>query len=364
MKVALVCPYAWDRAGGVQSHVRALAHALEGRGHTVQVVAPSSMTLTHQIGSGGNIKLVGRAIGVPYNGSVAPLAFGPLAATGVRVALRDFEPDVLHLHEPLIPSLSLLALMNSKVPAVGTFHASAEDSLAYLVAKPGLRRAMKRLKIRTAVSDAAREFVSEFFPGEYRLTPNGVDVARFAKAKPLDLGEGKKVLFLGRIEARKGLEVLVRAMARLDDLDAQLIVAGTGPEEKYCRNLAESLDLDVRFLGRLGEEELPRIYRRADVYCAPGLGGESFGIVLLEAMAAGAPVVCSDLLGYRAVASGAATLVPAGQTGPLAAALREVLTRDDLAAEMSKQSERMANAYDWARLVDNVERAYQEAART
>lgn len=361
MKVALVCPYAWDRVGGVQSHVRALASALEGKGHTVQVIAPSSMTLTHQVGGGGNIKLVGRAIGVPYNGSVAPLAFGPLAATGMRVALRDFEPDVMHLHEPLIPSLSLLALMNSKVPAVGTFHASAEDSLAYLVAKPGLRRAMKRLRVRTAVSDTAREFVSGFFPGEYRLTPNGVDAARFSGAAPLDLGPGKKVLFLGRIEARKGLEVLIRAMARLDDLDAQLVVAGTGPEQKYCRMLAEGLDLDVAFLGRLGEEELPRIYRRADVYCAPGLGGESFGIVLLEAMAAGAPVVCSDLMGYRAVASSAAKLVPPGQTGPLAAALREVLSDPEEAARMRKLSERMAGVYDWARLVNNVEQAYLDA---
>ena len=361
MKVALVCPYAWDRVGGVQSHVRSLAHALESRGHTVQVLAPSSVTLTHQVGSGGNIKLVGRAIGVPYNGSVAPLAFGPLAAAGVRVALRDFDPDVMHLHEPLIPSLSLLALMNSKVPAVGTFHASAEDSLAYLIAKPGLRRAMKRLKVKTAVSDAAREFVSNFFPGEYRLTPNGVDAARFASAKPLDLGDGKKVLFLGRIEARKGLEVLIRAMARLEDLNVELVVAGSGPEERYCRSLADDLSVPVRFLGRLGEEELPRIYRRADVYCAPGLGGESFGIVLLEAMAAAAPVVCSDLMGYRAVASGAAKLVPPGQTGPLASALREVLDDDEEAARMSKLSERMAGVYDWARLVDNVEQAYAEA---
>ena len=126
MKIAIVCPYAWDRVGGVQSHVRALGRTLRGRGHNVQILAPSSMTLTHQLAGGEDVKLVGRAVGVPANGSVAPLAFGPLAATGIRMALRDYEPDVVHLHEPLVPSLSLLALLNTKVPTVGTFHAARE----------------------------------------------------------------------------------------------------------------------------------------------------------------------------------------------------------------------------------------------
>lgn len=362
MKVALVCPYAWDRVGGVQSHVRALADVLGRRGHEVQVLAPSSLTLTHQVGGGGNVKLVGRAIGVPANGSVAPLTFGPLAAAGIRVALHDLEPDVVHLHEPLIPSLSLLALLNTKAPVVGTFHASAEASLGYRVAKPLLKRALKRLEVRAAVSEAARELVATYYPGDYVLTPNGVDVSRFSGAGTLEWGgASKKILFLGRLEQRKGLEVLIRALALLNDLDVRLFVAGTGPEEPRCRALAEKMGVNATFLGRLGEDELPKAYRTADVYCAPGLGGESFGIVLIEALAAGTPVVCSDLDGYRAVADGVAEIVPPGQSEPLAQALRRILEDREHAAALSSKGRQVAERYDWARLVVDVERLYQRA---
>ena len=361
MNIAIVCPYAWDRVGGVQSHVRALGRTMRERGHEVQILAPSSMTLTHQLVGGDDVKLVGRAVGVPANGSVAPLAFGPLAATGIRVALRDLEPDVVHLHEPLIPSLSLLALVNSKVPAVGTFHAAREESRAYGVARPLLGRAMKRLDVRTAVSDAARTLISSYFPGDYTLTPNGVEFDRFASAVPMELGSGKKILFLGRLERRKGLETLIRATAQLRDLEPELVVAGTGPLEKGCRSLAEELGVNSRFLGRVGEEELPRLYRSADVYCAPGLGGESFGIVLLEALAAGAPVVASNLAGYRAVASGAARLVPPGQATALAQELRAVLTDPAAAGEMRKAGARVAGMFDWKRLATGVEAVYERA---
>ena len=361
VKVALVCPYAWDRVGGVQSHIRALSQALSRNGHEVQIMAPSSMTLTHQFGGGGDVKLVGRAVGIPANGSVAPLTFGPVAAAGIRVALRDFAPDVMHLHEPLIPSLSLLALRASKVPSVGTFHAAKENSFAYKAASPVLRRAADRLAVRTAVSDAARALINEYFPGDYALTPNGVEVSRFAEAAPMELPGGKKVLFLGRLERRKGLEVLIQAMTRLRDLDATLIVAGTGPAERQARALASRLGVSATFLGRLGEDELPRIYRSVDAYCAPGLGGESFGIVLVEAMAAGTPVVCSDLPGYRSVAGMAASLVPPGDAGGLADALRIVLTDQDAAAKMKKDGLRVAGMFDWRRLVGNVEAMYERA---
>lgn len=361
MKVALVCPYAWDRVGGVQSHIRALGQVLSRNGHEVQIMAPSSMTLTHQLGGGGDVKLVGRAVGIPANGSVAPLAFGPLAAAGIRTALRDFGPDVMHLHEPLIPSLSLLALRTSKVPSVGTFHAAKDGSLAYQVASPVLSRAAERLTVRTAVSDAARALIKEYFPGEYSLTPNGVDVSRFSQATPLDLPPGPKILFLGRLERRKGLEVLIQAATRLRDTGVQLIVAGTGPGERSARALAERLGVPATFVGRLGEDELPRMYRSVDAYCAPGLGGESFGIVLVEAMAAGTPVICSDLPGYRSVAGAAASLVPPGDAGALADALREVLTDPEAATRHRKDGQRVAGMFDWRRLVSNVETMYKRA---
>lgn len=361
MRVMVVCPYAWDRVGGVQSHVGALGRTLRDRGHDIQILAPSSLTLTHQLSSSNDVKLVGRAVGVPANGSIAPLAFGPLAAAGVRVAIRDFEPDVLHLHEPLIPSLSFLALTNSKVPSVGTFHAAADKSVAYRMGKPLVKRAGSRLSIKTAVSEAARDLIAPFLPGDYTLTPNGVERSRFLDAEPLDLPEGKKVLFLGRLEKRKGLEVLVRAMSRLKDLEATLLIAGAGPDERACRKLVKDLEVETIFLGRLPDDDLPRAYRSCDVYCAPGLGGESFGIVLIEAMASGVPIVCSDLPGYRSVAAGVASLVAPGDVAALSDELRDVLTDENRSLSMHKKGVQMSSMFDWPRLATGVEEVYRRA---
>lgn len=305
----------------------------------------------------------GVAVPVPANGSIAPISFGPVASSGVRRALAGFEPDVLHLHEPLIPSLSLLALWNAEsVPCVGTFHASAEASAGYRIARSILERAARRLALRTAVSDAARALVSRYFPGEYVITPNGVDVKRFAEAKPLDsLPAGKKVLFFGRLDRRKGLEVVIQAMTRLRDLDATLIVGGTGPEEKSAHRLAEQLQIRAQFLGDVAEEDVARLYRSVDVYVAPGLGGESFGVVLLEAMAAGTPVVCSSLPGFREVAGQAAALVPADQPGPLADAIRDVLR--GWGEELARKGKARAGSFDWSRLAVGVEDLYGRARR-
>jgi phosphatidylinositol alpha-mannosyltransferase len=363
VRVALVCPYAWDRYGGVQSHVRALAHALDERGHETGVMAPYLLdrsTLTEP-----GITFVGRAVRVPANGSVAPLAFGPLVASGIREALEEFEPEVVHLHEPLIPSLSLLALStNAAAPTVGTFHAAAESSLGYRGAKAVLAKAASRLTVRTAVSEAARALATRYFPGEYVITPNGIDTRRFASVAPLGATPGaprRSVLFLGRLESRKGLEVLIRAMAGLADLDVSLVVAGSGPEKRSARALARRLGVRTKWLGRVSEEDKPRIYRSADVYCAPALGGESFGIVLLEAMAAGTPVVCSDLSAFRAVTNGAAQLATAGDAPALARALRAVLTDPVRAAEMRSLSHREAERYSWSALVGDIEAVYRLA---
>jgi phosphatidylinositol alpha-mannosyltransferase len=282
----------------------------------------------------------------------------------VRVAIRDFEPDVLHLHEPLIPSLSFLALTATERPCVGTFHASAEKSAAYRAAKPVIRRAAERLAVRTVVSDAARDLIASYLPGDYVLTPNGVERERFVDAEPLDLPAGKKVLFLGRLEKRKGLEVLIQAMARVRDLGATLLVAGTGPEERACRNLARDLGVEASFLGRLADDDLPRAYKSADVYCAPGIGGESFGIVLLEAMSAGAPIVCSDLPGYRSVVGGAASLVPPGSPAALADELRAVLGDDERSASMRKRGLQLSKMFDWSRLAAGVEAIYSLATKS
>jgi phosphatidyl-myo-inositol alpha-mannosyltransferase len=359
VRIAIVSPYAWTMPGGVQSHIRALAPALRARDHDVLVIAPRSAR--DGPFDEGEAMLVGRAVGIPANGSVAPIAFGPAAAAGVRRALRDFDPDVVHLHEPLIPSLSLLALWVHSGPTVGTFHAAAESSFGYRAIAPALRPAAARLTVRTAVSDAARSLVARHFPGDYRLTPNGIDAARYATAQPMDLGPGKTVLFFGRIERRKGLETLIQAMTRLRDLDVTLVVAGDGPQARRCRQLAEHLQIKTLWLGRVHDDHKPSIYKAADVYCAPGVGGESFGIVLIEAMAAGAPVVCSDLEGFRSVATGAAELFPSGNAGRLADSLRAVLTNDDKARSMQKAGYRTAGMYDWKRLVAGIEAIYDRA---
>jgi phosphatidylinositol alpha-mannosyltransferase len=309
------------------------------------------------------VSFVGRTVPVPANGSVAPLAFGPGAAVTIKKVLAGFSPDVVHLHEPLIPSLSLLALMRATAPCLGTFHAAAEGSMGYRIGAPVLKLAARQLAVRTAVSDAARELVQRYLPSDYHLTPNGVDVARFADAEPADVGPGQKVLFLGRLERRKGLEVLLQAMTRLRDTGIELLVAGSGPQEKDLRALAERLLVDARFLGKVDEQTKASLFKRADVYCAPGTGGESFGIVLIEAMAAGTPVVCSDLPGFRAVASGSAVLVTPGDAGLLADAIKKVLADGSLAAKMGKAGTRTASGFDWTRLVGNVENLYERAIK-
>ena len=359
MKVAIVCPYAWDRFGGVQTHVRSLATALREREHDVVVIAPSAGEVTKEE---PGVRIVGRALPVPANGSVAPLSFGPLAAAGMRRELRELAPDVIHIHEPLIPSLSLLALWNAEAPAVGTFHAAAESSAGYRLARPILERAVRGLTVRTAVSNAARALAATYFPGEFTITPNGIDIARFERATAMIAPQGPpSILFFSRLEKRKGADVLIRAAAELRDLDCEVVIAGAGPQERAARRLAQSLEVPARFIGRVEEEDLPGVYRSATIYCSPALGGESFGIVLLEAMAAGLPVACSDLPGFREVADGTAAFAAPGDPHDLAQTLRRLLTDSDERRVMAARSRERAALYDWRVLVGDVERIYERA---
>jgi phosphatidylinositol alpha-mannosyltransferase len=356
MRIALVCPYAWDRYGGVQSHVRSLAAALRRHNNHVEVLAPAT-----GIEVADDATIIGRAVPVPFNSSVATVAFGPLAAARIARELETASPDLVHVHEPLIPSLSLLALWEATCPTVGTFHAAMESSFGYWASRPLLADAAERLTVRTAVSEAARRLVARYFPGDYAITPNGVDVARFNDAAPLSFGSGRKVLFLGRIEKRKGLDVLIEAISLMSAPRPRLIVAGTGPEERWCRQLATRLSVDATFVGSLSDDELPGAYRSVDVYCAPGLGRESFGIVLLEAMAAQTPVVCSDIPAFRSVADDAASLVPPDDPNALAEALGRVLSDDDEAKRMSARGLEVAWLFDWDRLAIEVEDVYRTA---
>jgi phosphatidylinositol alpha-mannosyltransferase len=358
MRIALVCPYAWDRHGGVQTHVRDLARVLTRRDHEVRVLAPMTGRPT---GADPSLDVVGRAIAIPANGSVAPIAPGPGSAWSTRRRLRAFRPDVIHIHEPLILSSSLFAITPRSAPCIGTFHASAEKSALYRTFAPILRPMADRLTMRTAVSEQALAFVSRYFPGTYEITPNGVDTQRLRDAVPLALGTGKKILFAGRLEERKGLEVLIRAVDRLGRSDVTLVVAGAGPREPEARALVARTGIQVRFLGALPDEAFAGLFRSVDVYCHPATGRESFGIVLLEAMAAGAPVVCSDLAGFRSVAGDAAVYVPPGDDAALAVALARMLDDPEHAELMRGLGEARSSAFDWESLVEEVTELYQRA---
>jgi len=350
MRVGIVCPYTWDVPGGVQAHVRDLGLALRGLGHDVEVIAPAE----EEDALPDWVTSVGRAVSVPYNGSVARLSFGPVSATRVRRWLRQGEFDVLHVHEPFAPSVSILALWAARGPVVATFHASVERSRALLAAQPMLGPALEKIHARIAVSPAARRYVVEHLGGSCVLIPNGVDVARFASATPLDgwPRAGGTVGFLGRIdEPRKGLEVLVDAVSRLDGVS--LLVAGPGDEPEAPES--------VTFLGKVSEEDKARFFKSVDVYVAPNTGGESFGIVLIEAMAAGAPIVASDLDAFRRVLEDgdAGELVPPEDPAALADALRDLLADPARRRAVAKRASAVVRRYDWPAIADAIVGVYE-----
>ncbi len=318
MKVGLVCPYTWDVPGGVQAHIRDLAEALIGLGHQVSVIAPAEedSELPDYVTS------TGRAVAVPYNGSVARLSFGFLSAGRVRRWLREGGFDVLHVHEPTAPSLSVIACWAADGPIVGTFHTSNPRSRAMTAAYPLLQTALEKVNGRIAVSEAARQTLVEHLGGDAVLIPNGVAVARYTDAEPLPgwPGSGGAVGFLGRIdEPRKGLPVLLAAFTQLaaERPRLRLLVAGPGDADEVRKALPVELHDQVVMLGLVSEADKARMLRSVDVYVAPNMGGESFGIVLLEAMAAGTPVVASDIDAFRRVLDGgrAGALFPVGRLG-------------------------------------------------
>jgi phosphatidylinositol alpha-mannosyltransferase len=318
VRVALVCPYSLTQPGGVQGQVLGLSRALRSIGVDARVLAPCD-------GPPPDTAVIplGKSIPFSENGSIAPIA--PDAACALRTirALRDERFDVVHLHEPLVPGPTMTALVFTEVPTVGTFHRAGESAI-YRRTRPIARWGANQLTARCAVSEEAMATAIEALGGHYELVFNGIDVARFAKAVPWP-ADGPTILFVGRHESRKGLEVLLDAMERLGP-GIRLWVAGEGPQTAKLRERTAS-DARIEWLGRVSDDELARRLRGADVFCAPSLHGESFGIVLLEAMAASTPIVASDLPGYRNVARPGqdGVLVPPGDAAALAGALNDVL---------------------------------------
>src|ERR1700754_4509774 len=330
MRIGMVCPYSFDVPGGVQSHVLQLAEVMHGRGHDVSVLAPSSphVELPDYVVSGG------KAVPIPYNGSVARLRFGPATHRMVKRWLTDGNFEVLNLHEPNAPSLSVLALQAAEGPIVATFHTSTTKSLTLSVFQGILRPFHEKIVGRIAVSDLARRWQMEALGSDAVQIPNGVDVKSFAKAPRFDgyPRAGKSVLFLGRFdEPRKGMAALLGALPTLVERfpDIEILIVGRGDEDEL-REDAGKLAKHLRFLGQVDDAEKASAMRSADVYCAPNTGGESFGIVLVEAMAAGTAVGASDLDAFRRVLEDgkAGRLVPVDDADSLAAGLIEVLEND------------------------------------
>ena len=325
-RIALVCPYSLSRPGGVQGQVLGLARTLTGRGHRVAVFAPVDHGA--EIPDGVELVVTGHSTSLPANGSVAPVSVSPMALHRAMADLRGWMPDVVHVHEPFAPGLSFgLLAGRSPAPVIGTFHRSGGSAL-YTLLGPVARRAARHLTLRCAVSAAAVATAEHALGGTYDILFNGIEVDRFTGVEPWPT-TGPTALFLGRHEERKGLAVLLEAWDRYlagtdpnGTLDAApvLWVAGDGPEtERLRRRHPESES--VRWLGVLNEEEKVRRLVGADLLCAPALGGESFGMVLLEAMAARTVVVASDIDGYRDAAGGLAVLSPPGDAPALSVAL-------------------------------------------
>ena len=362
MKIGLVCPYIYPEAGGVAQHVRYLYEGLRLRGHDVRVITASHGP---QRSSEGDVIRVGVGFSVPTNGSMGTLTFSPRYVSQVRRMLERERFDLLHLHEPFVPFLSLVLLRESTSVNVATFHAYAGFSPSYEFGSRVLGRHAERLHGRIAVSAAARHFIDRFFPGDYKIIPNGVDIARFAGSVPIARWQDgtRNLLFVGRHEPRKGLLDLLKAyrILRKTGCACRLLLVGSGPQEREARRYVATRKLTgVEFLGRVTDREKAQLFRTADVYVSPATGGESFGIVLLEAMAAGAPIVASDIHGYKGVVrrDREGLLVPPREPKELALAISRLLGDEELRMSMSTAGRERAEAFSWPRVTAKVEDYY------
>jgi phosphatidylinositol alpha-mannosyltransferase len=365
VRVGLVCPYSLDTPGGVQSHVRGLAESLLARGHEVSVLAPSERRDLP-----AHVVPAGRTVAVPYNGSVARMSFGPVVAARARRWLREGDFDVLHVHEPATPSLSLLALWAAECPVVATYHASADRSRALSAVAALLRPALEKISARIAVSEHARDTQVHHVGGEPVVIPNGLDVDQVASTPPERAWRGRDgtVAFVGRLgEPRKGFAVLAEAFGEVAVRrpGLRLLVVGGGDVEQARASLAEPVRDQVLFLGQVREQERSAALRTADVFVAPHTGGESFGLVLAEAMAAGAAVLASDLPAFRSVLEGGdcGVLVPRGSPVDLAAALTALLDDPARRARLAHAGGAAVRRYDWAAVTEQVLRVYETVVR-
>ena len=360
MRLLLACPYAWDAPGGVQIHVRELAARMRERGHDVVVLAPSSSAPSESW-----VRAVGRPLPLRYNRSSAPICPWPASYRRVALELRRFGPDIVHAHEPMTPSTSMFATLSGAAPVVATFHSGASRALLFDVAAPVLRRVARRISVRIAVSRAAEAFASRRLGDGFRIVPNGAEIERFEHAEPAELSPGRRIVFVGRLDPRKGFPIAVEALRQLagEYPDVRLVAAGDGPERSAVRELPPEIRARVDLLGTVRNTDLPPVLAAAEVFVAPSLGGESFGMVLIEAMAAGVPVVASRIPGYDEVVRDGVDglLVPPGDPDALAANVRRLLEDRGLAGRLADSGRARARGFSWDVVLDQIEAAYGDA---
>lgn len=360
MKIALISPYDWANHGGVNNHIACLSKEFVQRGHRTTILAPSSKPAEEL--EEDNLVLIGKPVPLPLSGSWARITLSFHRNRQLKRLLDDEEFDVLHMHEPLFPVLPLMSLRFSKTLNVGTFHVYAPRSRGYIFFRPLIKRWFRNLHGKIAVSKPASELVGRYFPGYYNIIPNGIDLDHFgADAKPIErFMDGKlNLLFVGRMEKRKGLRFLLAAFSRLkwEYPQLRLIVVGPGPIDAPSeRILGERHMEDVEIIGGVTHEDLPRYYRTADIFCAPATGGESFGIVLLEAMASGVPVLASDIPGYSGV-------ITEGENGllfspkddeSLASSIAHLVRRPDLRAQVAERGRAYVQRFSWRQVASEV----------
>ena len=361
-RIGIVCPYGWDTPGGVQSHVGDLAEYLIRQGHYVSVLAPAidEDKLPDYVTSAG------RPISIPYNGAVARVLFGPIAASRVRQWITNGSFDVLHLHEPAIPSISLLACWAAEGPMVGTFHAAAKRQKVTFAVAPILEPVIEKLTARIAVSEAARETLTEHLETDAIVVPNGIYADRYRDGKVDSRWTGNTLGFIGRFEeTRKGLEVLVNALPSIiaQHPDVKVFVAGPGDKDAFLKNVDLQLHSRFTFLGRISEEEKANFLTSVSLYIAPNTGGESFGIILAEALAGGASVVASDIPAFDSLLGHGmyGTLFQSENSDDLAKKVIDLLGNEGKRREIATRGKLYAQEFDWDVVAEKIYDVYEMA---
>ena len=364
IRIGMVCPYGWDTPGGVQSHMRDLAEYLIGEGHFVSVLAPiSDDTIEFE----DYVVNAGKPISIPVNGSVARVLFGPLASSRAKQWIASGDFDLLHLHEPAIPSLSLLACSAAEGPIVGTFHVSTPKKKAIYAIGPILEPIVEKLTARIAVSELARSTLKDHFETDAVVIPNGIDGQKYANAQVSSEYSGPNTIgFMGRFEEpRKGLQVLIDSLAIVARFipDVRYLIAGPGDSEEFMKKLNLQLRSRITFLGRLSDKQKESFLKSVEIYVAPNTGGESFGIILTEALSAGTAVIASDIPAFKAVLENGEVgdLFKNEDSADLAKAIVGLLRDDDRRKKLASNGKLSSQKYDWQVVAEQIESVYEMA---